>query len=617
MHNPETISSRLLVAVTNIQELESLLDFAATLAQTRKLEIAIVGMIVTAADAVSAGARAAQELRRNFAGRLPTEIPFHVRVTSDAADEIKRLTRQEHGELLLANAAGALAPVLLGTSPCDVILAKGALPKRVKRILLPIRGGPNAALALETALAFAKTHSAEITLLHVTPSARFRSSTLRALFRNLHSLSGITRHVRAGGDPAQAILAQAKPRIHQLLVMGASPQAKSKSGSAVTPDVVEQSKIATLVVKTQPVLMPAAPEPADFAPVDYTISVIVDKWFAENTFSAHEFEDIAQLVQLKAQQGLTISLGLPTLNEENTIGNVIKTMRRRFVQEYPLLDEIVVIDSDSTDRTVEIATELGVPVVKHPEVLTQYGARAGKGEALWSSLYILQGDLIAWIDTDIINIHPRFVHGILGPLIREPSLMYVKGFYQRPLRLGKKLQARGGGRVTELTARPLLNLFYPELSGFVQPLAGEYAGRRVALEQVPFFVGYGVETGLLIDLWSRFGLSAMGQVDLEERVHRNQSLHALSMMAFEIVQVVMQRVGEAHAIELVEQINRSMKLIRYEKEDFDLTVADIQIRERPPMITIPEYRALRMQQNDIRKSDEFAENELAANFSRS
>jgi glucosyl-3-phosphoglycerate synthase len=170
--------------------------------------------------------------------------------------------------------------------------------------------------------------------------------------------------------------------------------------------------------------------------------------------------------------------------------------------------------------------------------------------------------------------------------------MYVKGFYQRPLRMGKKLQARGGGRVTELTARPLLNLFYPELSGFVQPLAGEYAGRRSALEQVPFFVGYGVETGLLIDLLARFGLEALGQVDLEERVHRNQSLSALSKMAFEITQVVMQRVGEARGIELVDQLNRSMKLIRYEDEDFDLDVADIQIRERPPMITIPEYRRI-------------------------
>ena len=159
--------------------------------------------------------------------------------------------------------------------------------------------------------------------------------------------------------------------------------------------------------------------------------------------------------------------------------------------------------------------------------------------------------------------------------------------------MGGKLEGRGGGRVTELVARPLLNLFYPELSGFVQPLAGEYAGRREALEAVPFFAGYGVEIGLLIDLWSRFGLRAMGQVDLEERVHRNQSLMALSKMAFEIIQVIMQRVGRARGVALVSELNKSMKLVRYAREEFQLDVADIRVRERPPIITIPEYRAQR------------------------
>ncbi|HZQ06077.1 MAG TPA: glucosyl-3-phosphoglycerate synthase, partial [Anaerolineae bacterium] len=254
---------------------------------------------------------------------------------------------------------------------------------------------------------------------------------------------------------------------------------------------------------------------------------------------------------------------------------------------------IVVIDSNSTDRTVEIAADMDVRAFKHPEILPQYGVREGKGEGLWKSLYVLKGDLIAWIDTDIINIHPRFVYGILGPLIREPRLMYVKGFYQRPLRIGRKLNARGGGRVTELVARPLLNLFYPELSGFVQPLAGEYAGRREALEAVPFFVRYGVEMGLLIDILQKFGLTAMGQVDLEERVHRNQSLEALSKMAFEIVQVVMARVGANIGTELVNELNTSMKLIRHEASVFQLDIAEIRARERPPMITLPEYRVLR------------------------
>jgi glucosyl-3-phosphoglycerate synthase len=413
------------------------------------------------------------------------------------------------------------------------------------------------------------------------------------------TLPEVTGRLRVRGDAASVILEQSRPQKHQLLIMGGAAHAAHTAlpVGPVVGKIFEQTTIPMLIVKTAEGFPERSPADASMPPVDYTISVIVDKWFAENTFHAHEFEDIAELVALKEKQGLTISLGLPTLNEEKTIGNVVRMMRQRFMRDFSLLDEIVVIDSNSTDRTVAIAEHLGVPVVKHPEVLTRYGSWAGKGEALWDSLYVLSGDLIAWIDTDIINIHPRFVYGILGPLIREPRLMYVKGFYQRPLRLGSKLQARGGGRVTELVARPLFNLFYPELSGFVQPLAGEYAGRRRALEQVPFFVGYGVETGLLIDLWTRFGLQAMGQVDLEERVHRNQSLSALSKMAFEITQVFMQRVGESREVEIVNPLNRSMKLIQYETDAFELQVADVQIRERPPIITIPEYRALRHAQH--------------------
>lgn len=590
------LTACLLCVGVSIEEIAPLLAFARVLADTRALTPTVLGLVVVPLDqSLSAGARPAQQLRQTLAATLPSEISFHVRVTHDPVQETKSLVNHEHVELSLVNAASPLATLLLDALPCDVILAKGELPARMKRILLPIRGGPYAALALETALAFAKTYGAEITLLHATTRARLRDQRVRALFQQLRALPQITRWHRSRTNAARAIRENAKPRAHQLLVMGAAahPTPREKKVGAVTSHVLEHAQIPTLVVKTSQA-SGITPLDAELAPVDYTISVIVDKWFAENTFHAHEFSDIAQLVRLKEQQGLTISLGLPTLNEEATIGSVIKTMRQRFVREFPLLDEIVVIDSNSTDRTVEIAERLGTTVVKHPEVLTQYGAWSGKGEALWNSLYVLSGDLIAWIDTDIVNIHPRFVYGILGPLIREPGLMYVKGFYQRPLRIGKKLEARGGGRVTELTARPLLNLFYPELSGFVQPLAGEYAGRRKALEQVPFFVGYGVETGLLIDLLTRFGLNALGQVDLEERVHRNQSLHSLSKMAFEITQVVMQRVGEARGIELVEQINRSMKLIRYENDDFDLDVADIQIRERPPMVTIPEYRKLRM-----------------------
>ena len=323
------------------------------------------------------------------------------------------------------------------------------------------------------------------------------------------------------------------------------------------------------------------------------ISSVVDKWFAENTFDSAEWSDLRLLMRLKEKSGLTISLGLPALNEEETIGPIIKSIKTELMDRYPILDEMVLIDSNSTDRTAEIADSLGIPVHVHQQILPKYGSIAGKGEALWKSLYVLKGDIIAWIDTDIRNIHPRFVYGLIGPLLQHPGVKYVKGFYRRPIRVGHKVMGTGGGRVTELTARPMLNLFYPELSGIVQPLAGEYAGRREALESLPFFTGYGVETGLLIDVLHAYGLHGVGQVDLKRRVHRNQSLISLSKMAFTLIQVVLRRMESQDRLRLMSDLNCSMKLIQHSRDHFHLEVKELRDQERPPMITIPEYRQKR------------------------
>jgi hypothetical protein len=225
----------------------------------------------------------------------------------------------------------------------------------------------------------------------------------------------------------------------------------------------------------------------------------------------------------------------------------------------------------------------------HQQTLPQYGARNGKGEALWKSLYLTHGDIVIWIDTDIINIHPRFVYGLLGPMLLSPRILFVKGFYRRPLKVGEKIQAGGGGRVTELTARPLLNLFYPELSGVVQPLSGEYGGRRSALEQLTFYSGYGVETGLLIGMFEKFGLSAIAQVDLLERIHRNQPLEPLSKMSFAIIQTVIHKLESRYGQAMLDDVNKTMKLIHYGDERFFLGIEEIAERDRPPMIEIPEY----------------------------
>jgi glucosyl-3-phosphoglycerate synthase len=222
-------------------------------------------------------------------------------------------------------------------------------------------------------------------------------------------------------------------------------------------------------------------------------------------------------------------------------------------------------------------------------VLPSQGSFRGKGEGLWKSLQVTQGDIVVWIDSDITGIHPKFVFGLVGPLLTQPHIGFVKGFYRRPLNLGGQLLTTGGGRVTELTARPLINLFYPQLSGLVQPLAGEMAGRRSVLESVPFFTGYGVETGLLIDILDSFGLRSIAQADLEYRVHRNQSLLSLSKMAFAIVQVVMKRLGDRNRMQLLEEMNRSMKLIHYSPAELFLEVVEIDEHERPPIKSLVEY----------------------------
>jgi glucosyl-3-phosphoglycerate synthase len=292
---------------------------------------------------------------------------------------------------------------------------------------------------------------------------------------------------------------------------------------------------------------------------------------------------------LKQAQNLTISLALPALNEEATVGTVISTVQKMLVEKFPLLDEIVLMDSNSTDRTREIAGSLGVPVYVHQDLLPQYGAREGKGEALWKSLYVTRGDIVIWIDSDIVNIHPRFVYGVLGPLLQDPRVQFVKGFYQRPLRSGRKVNSTGGGRVTELTARPLFNLFYPELSGVIQPLSGEYGGRRAALEQLTFYSGYGVETGLLIDVFEKFGLKAIAQVDLLERIHHNQSLQALSKMSFVIIQTMLSKLEKRFQRPILEEVNKSMKLIEYQNGAYYLNVQELAEQERAPMIELPEY----------------------------
>ncbi len=378
-----------------------------------------------------------------------------------------------------------------------------------------------------------------------------------------------------------------------MLIMGAGGVAGADIGR-FTQRVAKSSPPALIALKTRvpvgPAIRAAQKRARPHALHPDALSLIVDKWFAENTFHANEFSDLARLVEIKKQRGVTISVGLPALNEEATIGGVIRILKESLMERVPLVDEIVVIDSRSNDRTREIAAEMGVPVHIHQDILPEAGEPLeGKGEALWKSLHVLKGDIIAWVDTDVSNMHPQFVYGLIGPLLREPRIGYVKGYYHRPIRAEERMQEEGGGRVTELTVRPLINLFFPLLSGMVQPLAGEYAGRREILEQLPFFSGYGVETGLLIDLLEKYGLYSIGQVNLEKRIHRNRSLTDLSLTAFAIVQVILTRLEDRAALSLLEEVNRSMKLIHFDKDHLSLEVKRVRDAERPPIVGVKGY----------------------------
>jgi len=571
-------------------ECEAALETACRLAS----DVVLVGVVhVPSGQPLSAGAYEARQVRRKLRAMSSGEqirykaqvhvshAPWHDLVKAIAADEPDLLLLEWPCQL---DALHVTAAEVLTRPPCDVALVRGPLPDQIRHVLVPVRGGPHAELALRVGLS---TNPIDITALHLTAKqAGETDAPFRGLEQIFKSLPEVKMRSAITTDPAQVIIKQA--RRADLIVMGATAQPLRSEASLgeVADRVLKESRIAVIAVKTRRPM----PQPQEAAVGAQAISIVVDKWFAENTYHADEFKQLDRLVALKREQGVTISLALPALNEEKTVGHVIRTARHALMEKTPLLDEIVLIDSNSTDRTREIAQDLGVPVFTHQELLPQLGARRGKGEALWKSLLVTRSDIILWIDTDIVNIHPRFVYGVLGPMLVDPQIQFVKGFYRRPLKVGNKLQAGGGGRVTELTARPLLNLFYPELSGVIQPLSGEYGGRRSALEQMPFYSGYGVETGLLIGVYEKYGLSGIAQVDLLERIHHNQTLEALSKMSFAILQTVVRKLEQRYHLAMLEDVNKSMKLIRHKRGTYFLDVEEIAERERPPMLEIADYR---------------------------
>lgn len=309
----------------------------------------------------------------------------------------------------------------------------------------------------------------------------------------------------------------------------------------------------------------------------------VERWLSRRSWSVAD-RPLHELVAAKRVSGASVSVVLPALDEEATVGEIVAEIRRELVERAPLVDELVVVDSGSADRTAEVARAAGARVVHRDAILPRVPAVPGKGEVLWRSLLVTGGDIVCFVDADLREFSADFVTGIVGPLLTDPDVHFVKAMYDRPLGGA----AGQGGRVTELMARPLLNLHWPQLAGFVQPLGGEYAARRSLLERLPFPVGYGVELGLLVDALHTVGLDALAQVDVGVRKHRHQDGQALGRMAAAIYRTAQLRLARGHLVRPV--------LTQFERgeDGFEPRVHAVDTEERPPMADVEEYAARRV-----------------------
>ncbi|MFE2299478.1 glucosyl-3-phosphoglycerate synthase [Streptomyces sp. NPDC059445] len=308
----------------------------------------------------------------------------------------------------------------------------------------------------------------------------------------------------------------------------------------------------------------------------------VESWLSTRSWSATD-RPLHRIMAAKRVTGSTVSVVLPALNEEETVGEIVAIIRHDLMQQVPLVDEIVVVDSGSSDRTAAVAAAAGARVVHRDDILPRIPAVPGKGEVLWRSLLVTSGDIVCFVDADLKEFSSDFVSGIVGPLLTEPGVDLVKAMYDRPMAGG----GGQGGRVTELMARPLLNMHWPQLAGFVQPLGGEYAARRSLLEQLPFPVGYGVELGMLVDALHLVGLDALAQVDVGVRKHRHQDGQALGRMAAAIYRTAQLRLARGHLI------RPSLTQFERDRDGFRPRTYSVDTEERPPMSEISEYQTRR------------------------
>jgi glucosyl-3-phosphoglycerate synthase len=525
-----------------------------------------------------------------IASRATQPLTPQVRIAHMAAQGIREAALETSSNLLLLESTArddglwtnALED-LLYDPPCDVaVLRVAPAAPPVQSILLAVRGGPNAELAVQLAQAVRTSTGASLTLLHLFDPRQSSEERVRdeSAFAGLAAqvdgpvveLKGSSTNVR------EAIIKEAAN--HQLVILGATRSLMHRPMVLGAPLQRMLRRVPGTVMIVKKAGIPAPRSPSTRTETRAAVTEQVDRWLTENTFDSQEFDDIERLVDRKRRQGVTISLALPILTEHPDLAATLPGLKQAFMEAEPLIDEIIVINATGSNRVDQAAVAAGVPAIKASDVLSRYGGFPGAGEALWKSLHVLKGDLLCWVDPQATPIRPRVVSGLLGPLLTDPEIGYVKGFTRRPA-------TAPTDPITELAVRPLLNLLFPTLSGLVDPLSRDHAGRRSILESVPIFTGHGLELGLLLAIAQAHGLRALAQVEVGGRAHPGQAeRHAV---AFAQLQVGLKYLGDRHRVQLVEQLNRTLKRIQYEDERYSIEQVELQDQERPPMITVPEY----------------------------
>jgi glucosyl-3-phosphoglycerate synthase len=316
----------------------------------------------------------------------------------------------------------------------------------------------------------------------------------------------------------------------------------------------------------------------------------VEEWFERRSYDHSQFADLDSLAQRKRQLGLSVSVVLPARETATTIGPIIDTLCD-LERRAGIVDQLLVVAADSGDGTAKIAAAKGAEVRLEDDLLPEFGPTLGKGDAMWRALSVARGDLVVYLDSDTANFGAHFVSGLLGPLLEVPGVSFVKAAYGRPWPGGNDGSANDGGRVTELTAKPLFNLFYPELAGFAQPLAGELAAPAGLLRSIPFMTGYAVETGMMIDVLEVAGLDAMAQVDLGTRRNSSRPLHDLSPMSFAVLRAVTRRLGQAGRLlegEIESESGDRAEYVHAVRAGGELTLAThpVELVERPPLVDV-------------------------------